>query len=45
MSDAYQLGKEAHDRGDDFSLNPYDQSDAQYDEWRHGWFDAYAESK
>lgn len=45
MSDAYQLGREAHDRGDDFELNPYNQDDEQSDDWDFGWMDAYAESK
>lgn len=45
MSDAYQLGQEAFERGEDMELNPYDDMDAQHDDWDFGWFDAYSESK
>jgi ribosome modulation factor len=45
VSDAYLLGCEAFLRGDDISLCPYDESDAQSDEWKHGWMDEYVESK
>ena len=45
MSDAYSLGVEAFNRGDELDLNPYDHSDAQYDEWSYGWMDAYVETK
>lgn len=42
---AYQQGKEAFHCGYNISLNPYDELDAQYDEWRGGWMDEYAETK
>ena len=45
MSDAYMLGVEAYERGDEMEMNPYLQGDGQYDEWRAGWFDCYAEDK
>ncbi len=45
MSDAYSLGVEAFERGDEFGMNPYDVLDVQSEDWQHGWMDAYAESK
>jgi hypothetical protein len=37
---AYDKGREAYDRGDDSEMNPYDDADAQWDNWRDGFFDA-----
>jgi len=37
ISDAYILGGQAYLRGDDESLCPYDESDAQFDEWHDGY--------
>jgi hypothetical protein len=37
MSDAYQLGEDAALRGDDVDMNPYDERDAQHDEWEDGY--------
>lgn len=37
MSDANMLGRDAYLRGDDLSMNPYDESDAQHDEWDDGY--------
>lgn len=45
ITDAYNQGKEAFLRGDDISLNPYDDRDAQFDDWRGGWMDEYVETK
>ncbi len=45
MSDAYMLGRDAHDRDEDLDMNPYDDKDAQFDEWRYGWMDAYVDTK
>jgi len=36
MTDANDLGRDAYLRGDDISLNPYDERDAQHDEWEEG---------
>ena len=36
-SDAFALGQEAFHRGDGIELNPYDNLDAQSDEWYEGW--------
>ena len=44
-SDAYELGQQAFNRGVELERNPYDRSDAQYDEWDFGWMDAYADTK
>ena len=41
MMDAYHEGMDAFGRGDDINLNPFDDLDAQYDEWEDGWI--YAE--
>jgi len=38
MADANELGREAYLSGDDMSLNPYDGSDAQHDEWYNGYW-------
>jgi hypothetical protein len=38
MMGALEEGKEAYYRGDDLGMNPYDESDDQYDEWRDGWW-------
>jgi len=35
--DAYHEGIEAFERGDDFGMNPFDEEDAQYDEWEDGY--------
>lgn len=40
MGDATKLGQEAYFRGDDFGLNPYDESDFQHDEWDDGYSQA-----
>lgn len=37
MSDAMKLGFEAYLRGDDISLNPYDERDEQHHEWGIGY--------
>lgn len=42
--DAYSIGQEAYNRGDDLNSNPFVQKD-RFDEWRHGWMDAYVEDK
>jgi len=39
MTDAYQQGREAYLRGDDISLNPYDERDDQFTEWEDGFYD------
>lgn len=39
-SDAFEMGEAAYDRGDGPEMNPYDPSDAQYDEWNDGWYGA-----
>ena len=39
MTDAYQQGFEAYERGED--VNPYDDRDAQLDEWEEGQADAH----
>ena len=42
IHDAYQEGYEAFQRGDFPEMNPYDDRDAQYDEWEEGYRDADA---
>lgn len=37
---AFDDGVEAYHRGDGTELNPYDDHDAQFDEWEDGWFTA-----
>jgi len=37
---AYEEGREAFYRGDDIDTNPYDDQDAQHDEWEEGYFHA-----
>ena len=37
---AYEEGADAYYRGDDISMNPYDDRDAQFDEWEDGYSDA-----
>ena len=37
MSDAFDTGGMGFDLGDDLSMNPYDEADAQHDEWEDGW--------
>jgi hypothetical protein len=36
---AYEEGQDARGRGDSLELNPYDERDAQWDEWEDGWYD------
>ena len=38
---AFEEGQDAYQRGDDMSLNPYDESDAQFDEWEDGYVSCY----
>jgi hypothetical protein len=40
MSDAYDMGYAAYERGDDIDMNPYDERDAQHDEWGDGYAQA-----
>ena len=40
MSDAYEQGQLAYANGDGPELNPYCDSDAQYDEWEDGFYSA-----
>lgn len=35
--DAFAEGREASRRGDAIDMNPYDEMDAQFDEWEDGW--------
>jgi len=37
LEDAFALGFEAYNRGDGIDLNPYDDLDAQHEEWADGW--------
>jgi hypothetical protein len=36
---AYEEGRDAQRRGDFPEVNPYDERDAQWDEWEDGWYD------
>lgn len=36
MSNAYQMGCEAFNRGDDIDMNPFDDRDGQFDDWEDG---------
>ena len=38
MSDAYNEGYRAFDLDAEPEQNPYDENDAQHDEWEDGWF-------
>jgi ribosome modulation factor len=40
MSDAFSLGAQAYAIGDSMELNPYDERDAQHDEWDDGYAQA-----
>lgn len=35
--DAFEEGRESYWRGDDIDMNPYDDMDAQFDEWEDGY--------
>lgn len=37
MSDAYTLGFDAYERGDQKFMNPYDDRDGQHAEWIEGF--------
>lgn len=37
---AYEEGKEAFHRGEHIDTNPYDDRDAQWDEWDDGYIEA-----
>ncbi len=39
MTDAYYMGQQAAMRGDDILMNPYDDHDAQNEEWFFGFAD------
>jgi ribosome modulation factor len=39
-SDAYTMGAMAYYRGDQISMNPYAEDDAEHAEWLQGWMDA-----
>ena len=43
-SDAFCQGFDANRRGDDPELNPFDERDAQWDEWEDGWYTAHIEA-
>ena len=36
---AYEEGQDARKQGNSLELNPYDERDAQWDEWEDGWYD------
>lgn len=36
--DAFEAGVDARRRGDCVDMNPYDELDAQWDEWDDGWY-------
>jgi len=40
---AYEEGRASSVRGDSDELNPYDESDAQWDAWDDGWWDGVIE--
>ena len=40
IMDPYEEGCEAFWRGDMLEMNPYDESDAQHDEWIEGYIHA-----
>lgn len=44
MTTAEKEGFEAYYRGDPMSLNPYDEFDAQWEQWRDGWVSARCEA-
>ena len=43
MTDAYEQGREAYYRGDEAELNPYDDADAQWEQWRDGFWGGWLE--
>ena len=38
---AFEEGQDAYQRGDSLDLNPYDESDMQWDEWEDGYVSCY----